>query len=94
MPERWLYVDEIAAHLGVNPDSIYNWITLKRMLTHKLGRLWKFLASEVDQVRQACGSGHREAEVRGVKNKRHQRDGHEQRNPLSEWRLSTTLTVS
>ena len=49
MQERWLSVDEIAAHLGVNPDTIYKWITRKKMPAHKLGRLWKFLASEVDQ---------------------------------------------
>jgi excisionase family DNA binding protein len=49
MPERWLSVDEIAAHLGVNPETIYKWITRKSMPAHKLGRLWKFLASEVDQ---------------------------------------------
>jgi len=55
MAERWLSVDEIAAHLGVNPDTIYKWITRKSMPAHKLGRLWKFLASEVDQWVK-CGS--------------------------------------
>jgi excisionase family DNA binding protein len=49
MAERWLSVDEIAAHLGVNPDTIYKWITRKRMPAHKVGKLWKFLASEVDR---------------------------------------------
>jgi len=49
MAERWLSVDEIAAHLGVNPDTIYKWITRKSMPAHKLGRLWKFMASEVDE---------------------------------------------
>ena len=49
MPERWLSVDEITAHLGVNPDTIYKWITRKRMPAHKVGKLWKFLASEVDE---------------------------------------------
>ena len=39
----------IAAHLGVNPDTIYKWIERKKMPAHKVGRLWKFLASEVDQ---------------------------------------------
>lgn len=48
MPERWLSVDEIAAHLGVNPDTIYKWITRKGMPAHKVGKLWKFMASEVD----------------------------------------------
>ncbi len=49
MQERWLSVAEIAEHLGVNPDTIYKWITRKKMPAHKLGRLWKFLATEVDQ---------------------------------------------
>lgn len=48
MAERWLSVDEIAAHLGVNPDTIYKWITRKSLPAHKVGKLWKFLASEVD----------------------------------------------
>lgn len=49
MQERWLSVDEIAAHLGVNPDTIYKWISRKRMPAHKVGKLWKFLASEIDE---------------------------------------------
>ena len=48
MAERWLSVQEIAAHLGVNRDTIYKWIERKKMPGHKVGRLWKFLASEVD----------------------------------------------
>ena len=49
MKERWLSVREIAAHLGVNRDTIYKWIERKKMPAHKVGRLWKFLGSEVDQ---------------------------------------------
>ncbi len=48
MQERWLSVEEIAAHLGVNRDTIYKWLVRKKMPAHKVGRLWKFLASEVD----------------------------------------------
>lgn len=48
MQERWLSVDEIAAHLGVNPDTVYKWIERKGMPAHKVGRLWKFRVSEVD----------------------------------------------
>ncbi len=47
--ERWLSVDEIAAHLGVNPDTIYKWIERRKLPAHKVGRLWKFKASEVDE---------------------------------------------
>jgi excisionase family DNA binding protein len=49
MQERWLSVEEIAAHLGVNRDTIYKWLVRKKMPAHKVGRLWKFLASEIDQ---------------------------------------------
>lgn len=63
MNEAWLSVDEIAAHLGVNPDTIYKWITRKSMPAHKVGRLWKFLASDVDQWVKGGSAG---AEQRGA----------------------------
>ena len=47
--ERWLSVEEIAAHLGCNRDTIYKWIERKQMPAHKLGKLWKFKATEVDE---------------------------------------------
>lgn len=46
--ERWLSVEEIAIHLGVNRDTIYKWIERKQMPAHKLGKLWKFKVAEVD----------------------------------------------
>jgi excisionase family DNA binding protein len=46
--ERWLSIGEIAAHLGVNKDSIRNWIKNKNLPAHKVGSLWKFQISEVD----------------------------------------------
>lgn len=48
MPEPWLSADDIAAHLGVTKDTVYAWIADRRMPAHKLGRLWRFQASEVD----------------------------------------------
>ncbi|PZU43785.1 MAG: DNA-binding protein [Microbacterium sp.] len=49
MSEPWLSADDIAEHLGVTKDTIYAWIADKRMPAHKVGRLWKFQASEVDE---------------------------------------------
>ena len=46
--EPWLSAGDIAAHLGVTKDTIYTWIADKGMPAHKIGRLWKFQASEVD----------------------------------------------
>jgi excisionase family DNA binding protein len=46
--DPWLSADDIAAHLGVTKDTVYAWIAEKGMPAHKVGRLWKFQASEVD----------------------------------------------
>lgn len=51
--EPWVSVDDIALHLGVAKDSVYRWIERKGLPAHKMGRLWKFKVSEVDEwVRQ------------------------------------------
>jgi excisionase family DNA binding protein len=63
MKERWLSVAEIAAHLGVNRDTIYKWIERKQLPAHKVGRLWKFMASEVDEWVRAGKAAEREAET-------------------------------
>ena len=49
MSEPWLSADQIAAHLGVTKDTVYAWIADKGMPAHKIGRLWKFQVSEVDE---------------------------------------------
>jgi excisionase family DNA binding protein len=49
MEDRWLSVEEIAAYLGVQADTVYKWITRKGMPSHKVGRLHKFKAAEVDE---------------------------------------------
>ena len=57
MTEPWISADEIASHLGVSKDTVYAWISTQNMPAHKVGRLWKFQASEVDEwVRQGGAS--------------------------------------
>ena len=46
--EPWVSVDQIADHLGVTRNSIYRWIDRKWLPAHRVGRLWKFQRSEVD----------------------------------------------
>jgi len=46
--DRWLSIDELAAYLGVKPDTVYTWIGKKGLPAHKMGRLWKMKRSEVD----------------------------------------------
>ena len=49
MEDRWLSVNEIADHLGIKRDTVYNWIGERQMPGHKIGRLWKFNQKEVDE---------------------------------------------
>jgi excisionase family DNA binding protein len=55
LPDRWLSVDDIAAYLGVSKDTVYTWLTTKRMPGHKVGRFWKFKRDEVDEWVRAGG---------------------------------------
>lgn len=54
--EPWVSVDEVAKHLSVAKDSIYRWIEHKGLPAHKVGRLWKFKLSEVDEWVRAGGA--------------------------------------
>lgn len=47
--EKWSSLEEIAKHIGVSKDTIYRWIANKQMPAHKVGKLWKFKISEVDE---------------------------------------------
>ncbi len=49
MSQPWLSAEEIAVHLGVPTDTVYAWIADRGMPAHKVGRLWKFQADEVDE---------------------------------------------
>jgi len=51
--ERWVGVEDVAAHLGVAKDSVYRWIEERRLPAHRVGRLLRFKLSEIDEwVRQ------------------------------------------
>ena len=56
MTEPWVSVEQVAEHLGVTRDSIYRWIKRKYLPAHRVGRLWKFKLSEVDEWVRAGGA--------------------------------------
>lgn len=64
MAEPWVSVEDVAKHLGVAKDSVYRWIERKGLPAHRMGRLWKFKLSEVDQwvLQGAASSDHEVAE--------------------------------
>ena len=47
--EPWVTAEEVAKHLGVVKDTVYRWRECKSLPAHKIGRLWKFQISEVDE---------------------------------------------
>ena len=65
MEDRWLSVDEIAAYLGIKRDTVYRWISEKRMPAHRMGRLWKFRSEEVDAWVKSGGAGDSEKRKEG-----------------------------
>ena len=46
--ERWLGVDELAEHLGVAAITIYRYLEKGDIPCSRIGKLWRFKASEVD----------------------------------------------
>jgi excisionase family DNA binding protein len=58
MTEPWVSVEDVAKHLGVVKDSIYRWIERRSLPAQRVGRLWKFKLSEVDEwVRRGGANG-------------------------------------
>ena len=49
MAEPWKSVQAVADHLDVAKDSVYRWIETRGLPAHRIGRLWKFKISEIDQ---------------------------------------------
>ena len=47
--ENWISISEAAEHLGVTVDSIRNWIKKTDIPAHRIGKLWKFKKSELDE---------------------------------------------
>jgi excisionase family DNA binding protein len=46
--EQWVSVEQVAAHLNVKALTIYKWLERKDMPAHKVGRLWRFKITEID----------------------------------------------
>ena len=61
LSERWLSVEEIAGHLGVSKESIYRWVEKGKIPAHKVGKLWKFKVTDIDEwVRTGGGNDGKE----------------------------------
>jgi len=63
--EPWVSVDDLAEHLGVTKDSIYRWIDRKGLPARKVGKLWKFKLSEVDDWVRKGAAGQKKSDRSG-----------------------------
>lgn len=47
--DKWVSLESAAEYLGVSQDTIRNWIKKDNGIpAHKIGKLWKFKLSELD----------------------------------------------
>lgn len=58
-------IDQTSVHLGVTSDFVYRWIDSKSLQAHRVGPLWNFKASVMDDWVRA-GDAH-EANRKGGK---------------------------
>ncbi|MCC8137619.1 MAG: helix-turn-helix domain-containing protein [Clostridiales bacterium] len=54
--EKWVTLKEVQDYLGVGRDTILQWIAKRNMPAYKVGRLWKFKLSEVDDWIRSGGA--------------------------------------
>lgn len=54
--EPWVTAVDVAMHLGVVKETVYRWREHKGLPAHKIGRLWKFQLSEVDEWVRSGGA--------------------------------------
>ena len=54
--EKWLSVEEIAEHLGISKETVYRWLETKKIPAHRIGKLWKFQISEINEWVRSGGS--------------------------------------
>ena len=47
--EPWVSAEDVAVHVGVAKDTVYRWLEARTLPGHRVGRLWKFKLSEVDE---------------------------------------------
>lgn len=54
--EPWVSTKEISEHLGVTIETVRKWIKAKTIPCCRMGKLWKFKKSEVDEWVKSGGA--------------------------------------
>ena len=61
--ENWMSMSSITEYLDVSRETVLQWINNRNMPAHKVGRLWKFKASEVDEWIRSGGAAESNSET-------------------------------
>ena len=54
--ENWVSMKDITKYLDVSRETVLQWISNRSMPASKVGRLWKFKISEVDEWIRSGGA--------------------------------------
>ena len=54
--EKWSTLKEVQEYLGVGRETILQWISKRNLPAYKVGRLWKFKFSEIDEWIRSGGA--------------------------------------
>ena len=54
--EKWVSMDALLEYLDVSRETILRWISNRNMPAHKVGRLWKFKLTEIDEWIRSGGA--------------------------------------
>ena len=66
--ENWVTVKDVQAYLGVGRERILQWIAKRNMPAYKVGRMWKFKLSEVDEWIRSGGASDDNAQAKDEQN--------------------------
>ncbi|MDD5070169.1 MAG: helix-turn-helix domain-containing protein [Candidatus Omnitrophica bacterium] len=54
---RLMSVDELADYLGLQKQTIYNWLHQKKISGLKIGKVWRFDREYIDEWLRKCSRG-------------------------------------
>jgi excisionase family DNA binding protein len=58
--ESWSTLQEVAKHLQVSEETIHRWMDKWSLPAHRVGRVWRFKLSEVDDWIRSGGAADKE----------------------------------
>jgi excisionase family DNA binding protein len=55
--QQLMSIDELADYLGLQKQTIYNWLHQKKISGIKIGKVWRFQRQEIEHWLKECKKG-------------------------------------